>query len=247
MSRWHPSSLAVLAASIALLGLAACSSDKPAAAPRPVDMFGAHPTVTASGHVAVVQPAAGEGEDAAQQPGGPAGKRAAPRSGPAIEVTWEALARERYLQENSRFRRPNQPQVPQKITLLNASHPDAARARAARARGDDRSFAHTTVLSDHDMQAFLQGLRQRGFFKVARPSGYDSALAQSQNARGRIIVTQGDQSVTLLSMRGQGLNPKTRAIPGIYSEAKQAIMVLNNMTPSLHVTHFSRSGTAPTR
>ena len=49
-----------------------------------------------------------------------------PRSaGPAIVIMWEALAREKYLQENSRFRRRGV-QPPQKITLISRSHPDAS-------------------------------------------------------------------------------------------------------------------------
>jgi len=172
--------------------------------------------------------------------GGPAaaGRIAAPK-GPAIVVTWEALSREIYLLENSRFRRRG-PQPPQKITLISSSHPDAADLASGRTSRD--STASTAVLDDRDMVNFVKGLERSGFFRYARPAGYDTLLANTENARGRVTVTRGSDSRTLLSMRGQGLNEKTKRIPAIYSEAKRAIMVLRNMTPMLSVTHSGASG-----
>ena len=158
-------------------------------------------------------------------------------TGPAIVVTWEALAREKYLLENSRFRRRG-PQPPQKIILISKSHPDAEALASGRGQMRDPSVS-TAILEDKDLSLFVRGLRQNGFFQYARPAGYDTALAGSDDARGRVTVTQGSDSRSLLSIRGQGLNDKTKQIPAIYSEAKQAIMVLRNLTPTLNVT---RSG-----
>jgi len=161
-------------------------------------------------------------------------------SGPAIVVTWEALAHEKYLQENSRFRRRG-PQPPQKITLISSSHPEAAALAMGRSRQRNPDTS-TAILDDKDMVNFVRGLERTGFFKYARPAGYDSAVASSDSARGRVTVTRGGDSRTLLSIRGQGLNEKTKQIPKIYSETKQAIMVLRNMTPTLNVTRSGATG-----
>ena len=173
--------------------------------------------------------------------GGP-GAPAAPAKpkGPAIVVTWEALAHEKHLLENSRFRR-NGPQPPQKITLISSSHPDAASLAMGRARQQDPQTS-TAILDDKDMVLFVQGLQRSGFFRYARPAGYDTAAAASDSARGRVTVTRGGDSRSLLSVRGQGLNEKTKEIPRIYSETKQAIMVLRNMTPTLNVTRSGATG-----
>ena len=158
-------------------------------------------------------------------------------TGPAIVVTWEALAREKYLLENSRFRRRG-PQPPQKIVLISKSHPDAEAIASGRGQLKD-PLTSTAILEDKDMLLFLRGLRQNGFYKYARPAGYDTALAGADGARGRVTVTRDNDSRSILSIRGQGLNEQTKQIPAIYSEAKQAIMALRNMTPTLNVT---RSG-----
>jgi len=172
----------------------------------------------------------------------PSSRQAAP-TGPAIEVVWEALAHEKHLLENSRFRRSG-PLPPQKIVLLSASHPNAKAVVAG--RGGEQG-AQTAVIPDADMEGFLQGLEQRGFFRLARPAGYDAAVAGSSNARGRITVTRGGDSRSLISLRGQGLNEATKDVPRIYSEAKQAIMALRNMHPTLSVTRQGASGNASIR
>jgi hypothetical protein len=221
----------VLAATIALLGLAACSGGAGAQGKK---SGGNGATAAGLGPLADVtdpSPAAGA---AAARPRKP--------TGPAILVTWEALAREKYLLENSRFRRRNQPQPPQKITLLSASHPEAKNVKRARSKADREKYAGSAVLSDQDMLNFMKGLKQQGFYRYARPSGFDSAIAGSDSARGRIIVEANGQSHTLISMRGQGQNANTKGIPKIYSETKQAVMVLRNMTPTLNVTHYGASG-----
>ncbi len=220
--------LLALGASIALLGLTACASGgasdtaKATTADRGLADFGPLADVT-------------DGSPAAQS---------TKAAGPAIQVTWEALAREKYLLENSRFRRRGQPQPPQRITLFSASHPTARDVKRARSKEDRERFAGSAVLSDADMLNFLRGLQKSGFYNHAKPTGYSDALAGSDNARGRIIVDQDGRSYTLLSMRGQGQNKATSQIPKLYSETKQAVMVLRNMTPTLNVTHYGVSGSA---
>ncbi len=218
----------VTALFLALLGLTACSSDEASEGSQPADQGAAPGPVFADGGLESVT---------APSP------RPAQPSGPAIEVTWEALAREKYLLENSRFRRRG-PLPPQKIVLLNASHPNAKAVQMGRA---GEKGAATAVISDRDMDAFLKGLEQRGFFRYARPAGYDAAVENSSNARGRVTVVRNGQGRSILSMRGQGQNPQTRDIPKIYSETKQAIMALRNMNPTLSVTRQGASGTARLR
>lgn len=197
----------------------------------------------ASSRAASSRAAAAGSADAADL--GASKKKAGP-TGPAIVVTWEALAREKYLVENSRFKRRG-PQAPMKIMLISSSHPDAAAIASGRGGRRRDPTVSTAILSDRDMVQFVRGLERRGFFRYARPAGYDTALAGSDNARGRITVTRDGTSRTLLSMRGQGLNEATKQIPAIYSEAKQAIMALRNLTPTLNVTRSSASGTVSVR
>ena len=217
----------VVALFLALFGLSACSSDEGTQSDKPAQPAAKGDPVFADGGFDGVT-------KASPQPAQP--------TGPAIEVVWEALAREKYLLENSRFRRRG-PQPPQKIVLLSKSHP-RARAVSAGRGGDD---GHTAVIADRDMEAFVKGLEQRGFFKNARPQGYDSAIAGSENARGRVTVIQNGQGRSIISLRGQGQNAATKDIPRIYSEAKQAIMALRNMNPTLSVTRQGASGSARLR
>ena len=218
----------VAALFLGIFGLPGCSSDEGTTAQKPDPARAARDPVFAEG-----------GLDGVTEPSG----RAATPTGPALEVTWEALAHEKNLLENSRFRRTG-PLPPQKIILMNASHPNARAVLAG--RGGEQG-AHTAVIPDRDMEDFLQGLEQRGFFRLARPAGYDAAIVGSANARGRITVTRGGDSRSLISLRGQGLNDATKDVPRIYSEAKQAIMALRNMNPTLSVTRQGASGTAALR
>ncbi len=221
----------VTALFLALFGLAACSSDDAADATKTkADDGGSGPVFAEGGFDTVTKPS--RAPQAAPKP-----------RGPVIEVVWEALAREKYLLENSRHRRRG-PLPPQKIVLLSASHPRAAAVQAG--RGGEQG-AQTAVLADRDMQGLLKGLEERGFFRYARTAGYDAALLSNANARGRVTVTRGADSRTLISLRGQGLNRATKEIPRIYSEAKQAIMVLRNMYPTLSVTSSGASGNASVR
>ena len=222
-----------LAASIALLGLTACSSGGGGQAAKPGATTAAGGAGGSLGPMADVTTPSSGGPAAAAQP-----------TGPAIQVTWEALARERYLLENSRFRRQGGPQPPQKIMLFSESHPQAKLAKRPRTKEERQQYAGSAVVPDADMERFLEGLRRQGFYRYARRSGFDEAAAQSDSARGRIIVERNGESYTLLSMRGQGQNQATKGIPKLYSQTKQAVMVLRNMTPTLNVTHYGYSGQA---
>jgi hypothetical protein len=229
MSRHTLWLVTLVAAFLALLCLSGCSSGGAAAAAKK----NGSPTAAASARNDSVS---------APAPGAVAKKPSTP-SGPAIQVTWEALAREKYLLENSRFKRRG-PQPPQKIILYSRSHPDAKRVLAGRGSEDG---AQSAVLDDQDMVAFLKGLERQGFFRLARPAGFDSSLVSSDSARGRVTVVRDGQGYTLISVRGQGLNQSTKAIPKLYSEAKQAIMTLRNMNPTLSVSQYGASGKARTR
>ncbi|MCA9314545.1 MAG: hypothetical protein H6806_08015 [Planctomycetes bacterium] len=169
--------------------------------------------------------------------------RPAPSNGPrmAIRVTWEALARERELFETSQYRRPQGGLAPDMIvTLVNASHPDAERIRYPRSEADRERFARTAVVPDQDMVALVRGLQQSGFDRLAQPTDMQRGQWMADSARGRVTIEEGPQSLTLLSMRGQGQNPATKDIPALYSEAKRAVMLLRNQNASLNVTSVER-------
>ncbi len=237
MANRRVTSVLMTALFLALFGLAGCSSDdatdtnKPAPEPsRPGEVFadGGFDDVTGTSPDGLTPPKA----------------RPEPKpSGPALEVRWEALAHEKYLLENSRYRRRG-PLPPQLIVLVNASHPNARAIASGRAGSDG---ANSAVISDKHMEGLIAGLKDRGYFKYARLGGHDAALASNENARGRVTVTQNGQSRSLVSMRGQGRIASTKEIPRIYSEAKQAIMVLRNMNPTLSVTRQGATGSASVR
>jgi hypothetical protein len=161
---------------------------------------------------------------------------------PPVKVIWEALARERYIYDNPNLtaRRAVGTATPDlKIILVNESHPESQAVRDGTIRR--RENAGTGVLSDRDMRTLLQGLEQIGYFRAAGSTAGQAALFDSEAARGRVTVERADGSVTLLSMRGQGLTPATRHIPGIYSQAKQAIAMMKNNTPTLRVEAIGSS------
>jgi hypothetical protein len=169
--------------------------------------------------------------------------RPADASGPrvVVRVIWEALARERELYETSRFRRPQGGVDPDMIvTLISASHPDAERVRFPRTDADREQFSRTAVVPDADMLALVRGLEKNGFSRLARPTDGQQVQWQSDAARGRVTIEEGPQSMTLLSMRGQGQNPATKDIPALYSEAKRAVMLLRNQNATLNVTSVER-------
>ena len=162
-------------------------------------------------------------------------------SGPAIKVVWEALAVER-----DRFLHPRHGRKPvrgalhqQKVVVVSESHPEAAAMRRGRCVAQGGGVIAATV-SDADMQTFLRGIEQRGFFRIARSTGSMKALFDEDNARGRVTVERAGTSVSLVSLRGQGLDPSSKHIPALYSEVKQAVMLLRNRTSSMGVVDVSR-------
>ena len=164
-------------------------------------------------------------------------------SGPraAVRVTWEALARERELYEQSSYRRPQGALAPDmKITLLSESHPEAERARRPRTDEERERYAQTAIVPDADLLALVRALEQQGFSRLARPTYDQQGQWSHPAARGRVTVEEGSQSLTLLSMRGQGQNPATQGIPALYSEAKRAVVLMRNRTATLNVTSVER-------
>lgn len=159
----------------------------------------------------------------------------------AIRVTWEALARERELYATSQYRRPQGGIDPEMlVTLVSASHPDAERIRNPRTAADRERFARTAVVSDADMLALVRGLEQSGFDRLAQPTDSQRVQWTSDHARGRVTIEEGGESLTLLSMRGQGQVAATKDIPALYSQAKRAVMLLRNQNASLNVTSVER-------
>jgi hypothetical protein len=161
---------------------------------------------------------------------------------PAIRVTWEALAVEIDQIKNPRTKRRAQigfgPVEEYKVVLVNESHPDAPNV-SKRSRE-----AEVAVLPDRDMLDLVRGLERADFFEHAQPTASLSRLFGSERSRGRVTVERGEDSVTLLSMKGLGLDERTKAIPGIYADAKAAITMLKNSAPSLSVKTY---GTEPVR
>lgn len=162
------------------------------------------------------------------------------RRGTPVKVTWEALAHERYLYENPRFgRRPSVGGTPDfAIVLVNEAHPEADQIREGRVRGGEG--VGSGVLSNQQMQDLLLGLEKIGYFESARSTAAQARFFEDERSRGRVTVERPQGSVTLLSMRGQGLAPGTKHIPGIYSQAKQAIAMLKNQTRTLTVETIGR-------
>ena len=121
-----------------------------------------------------------------------------------------------------------------KIVLVSESHPDAQSVQAGRVAVEHEGVAVAPV-KDEDMRVLVQALRQRGFFRVALPTGVIASRFTDENARGRVTVEQGGESFTIVSVRGQGLDRATEQIPALYSEAKQSIILMRNATPTMSV------------
>jgi hypothetical protein len=85
------------------------------------------------------------------------------------------------------------------------------------------------------MRLLVRGLREGGFYRVARPTGALETQFDDGNARGRVTIDVDGESRTVLSMRGQGTSEATRDIPRVYSEAKRAVAAMRNQTPTLNV------------
>ena len=176
----------------------------------------------------------GRPEPAREQP-------AAPYMGAHTRVTWEALAVERDRFANPRFgRKPTRgAMMTQKIVLVNASHPEAQVNRMGRSVRENKGVA-VGAIADDEMDLFVRGLEQQGFFRLARPTGGIQCHFDNQDARGRITVERGGESVSLLSVRGQGLDASTKQIPAMYSTVKQSILLLRNQVPTLSVVGARR-------
>lgn len=190
---------------------------------------------------------AASGSGGGRSGAGGAGNPEVTAKAPPVKVTWEALAHERYLYENPRFKRRSVSNVTPdlKIVLVNDSHPEADQIRAGKIASE--SGTGTGVLSDADMDSLLQALTQIGFFRSGNSTQATSALFDMDTARGRVTVDQTGGSVTILSMRGQGLAQNTKHIPRIYSQAKQAVAMMKNSTPTLRVETIGTSPLAPGR
>lgn len=199
-------------------------------------------TSTNADPVARAADAARSGNPGVTTAGNPLADMARPRGNP-IKVTWEALAHERYLYENPKYgRRPLGGVDPDfKIVLVNESHPEAQQIQQGRVRGSDN--AGSGVLTNAKMRDLLKGFEKVGFFQAAASTQAQERFFDDDRARGRVTIERPTGSVTLLSMRGQGLNQGTKHIPGIYSQAKQAIAFVKNQTRTLTVETIGREAT----
>ncbi len=169
------------------------------------------------------------------------------RRGVAIKVTWEGLARERELYEASKQKRNTYrgPDADMKITLVSEGHPDAKTDRKA-GNEELEARAHITVVPDSDLKGLVRQLEKEGYYRYARDTDDVSSNFDHSRARGRVTVERAGESVTLLNMRGQGLNPSTKQIPKLYSSAKRAILIMRNRRPTLNWTGVTREGVLPT-
>jgi hypothetical protein len=158
---------------------------------------------------------------------------------PSIRVVWEALAVEQERLDTSKWKRPpssgpiSQEDVDLEVVLLNASFV-ATPEQDAENRGR-KAVGRVARVSDQDMNDLLSALERAGFFRYARPTESVRYLFPTDRVRGRITVERAGSSVTLLSMRGLGLQASTKEIPAIYRDAKAAITLLKNRTPTLRV------------
>jgi len=154
---------------------------------------------------------------------------------PSILVMWEALAGER-----QRFANPESPRastvgkagVP--VILVNASFvPKPEELRELRAQN-----AHGAVakIPDKDMLDLVAEIEQAGFYRFAKPTDALAAFFASERLRGRITIERDGTSMTLVSQYGQGLDPATRPIPGIYSQVKNTILIYKNRLLSVGVS-----------
>lgn len=164
------------------------------------------------------------------------GDDCAPAANQGIRVTWEALSVERDQIENPHFGRKLRGATPNlKIVLVSQDHPDAALREKGRAATREKDGGQVAVLPTGDMQLLVRGLRESGFYRVARPTGALSGQFDDDSARGRVTIEVKGESMTVLSMRGQGASPSTRDIPRVYSDAKQAVATMRNAAPTLNV------------
>jgi hypothetical protein len=159
---------------------------------------------------------------------------------PSIRIVWEALYVERERLRTSKWRPSGmqtfgEPDL--EVILVNASF--APTPEQDRENRGQVAVGRLARVGDREMIDLLVGLERMGFFEHARPTDGVRPYFASDKARGRITVDRGGESVTLVSYRGLGLQEATRAIPGIYAEAKAAIQVLKNRTPTMSVRNAS--------
>ncbi len=165
---------------------------------------------------------------------------------PSIRVVWEALIVEQTQLMTSKYARPQGAIVGTpdlEVVLLNASF-EATPAQASENRSQP-AVGRIARVPDRDMLDLLESFEKADFFEYAKPTDAVRGLFGSDRARGRITVERDGHSVTLLSMRGLGLRPETKEIPGIYAAGKQAIQVLKNRASTLAVTNVKVTGRAP--
>jgi len=191
-------------------------------------------------------PVTGDGRVDPQRPQGPKVVPGRIPGTPSIRVVWEALIVEQTQLMTSKFARPQgalQGTPDLEVILLNASF-EATAAQAAENRSQP-AVGRIARVSDQEMLDLLESLEKNDFFEYAKPTDSMRGLFGSDRARGRITVERDGKSVTLLSMRGLGLRPDTKEIPGIYAEGKRAIQVLKNRASTLAVTNVKITGRAP--
>jgi hypothetical protein len=163
---------------------------------------------------------------------------------PSIRVVWEALAVELERSQGETRGTPHarplveglpgtKGDVDWEVILLNASF--VATPEQDAENRSRKAVGRVARVTDADMNGLVEALERLGFFRYARPTESVRYLFPTDRARGRITVERGGNSVTLLSMRGLGLQASTREIPGIYAQAKQAIVMLKNRVPTLRV------------
>jgi hypothetical protein len=163
---------------------------------------------------------------------------------PSIRVVWEALYVE--LERSSGESRGvtgsrplveglpgTKEDVDWEVILLNASF--VATVEQDSENRSRKAVGRVARVTDADMNGLVDALERLGFFKYAKPTESVRYLFPTDRARGRITVERGGHSLTLLSMRGLGLQASTREIPGIYAQAKQAIVMMKNRVPTLRV------------
>jgi hypothetical protein len=154
---------------------------------------------------------------------------------PSILMIWEALAgeREKFLDPHT-SRATKIGEAGRPVVLVNASfvatQENESEMRALKARGA------VGKVPDRDMNAVLREIEQAGFFQYARPTAAVQPFFAGDRMRGRITIIRGTESLTLVSQYGLGLDPSTRAIPGIYAAVKNSILMLKNATPTVGVS-----------
>lgn len=153
---------------------------------------------------------------------------------PSIRIVWEALYVEQERFRTSKYRPTDQDTfgAPDfEVILVNASFvPTPEQDRENRSQ---TAVGRLARVPDAEMTGLLNELESLGFFRYAKPTDAVRPYFGSDRARGRVTVERGGESLTLVSYRGLGLQESTKAIPGIYAQAKYAIQVLKNRTPSM--------------